>query len=115
MSNPTTEKNPTTEAEQIELETVEAQYWHDHKEALDRLRRNPDFQLVIEEGYFKDRAVEGVSLLASDYIRQSGRRPELMEVLVAISNLKQHFLMIDNLGTIPEDEELEEFDEIQED
>lgn len=100
--------NPTTENEQIELETVEAQYWFDQKEALDRLRRNPDFQLVIENGYFKDRAVEGVSLLGTEYIKQSGKRPELMEILVAISNLQQHFLMIDNLGTIPEEDEFED-------
>ena len=89
--------------------TVENQYWVDLKEALDRLEKNSDFQKVIKEGYFKDKAVNGVSLLATDYVRQNGMRAEIMEALVGISLLEDYFATIQNLGTTaPEDDEDEE-------
>lgn len=97
--------NPQNEQE---LETVETQYWNDQFEALTRLEngthRKGDFQLVILDGYFKDRALDAVSLLGTDYIKQSGKRPEVMETLVAISSLQDHFMMIKNLGGIAEED-----------
>lgn len=95
----------------LELETVENQYWIELAKALVRLESNPDFKAVILDGYFKDRAIDGVSMLASRQVRMENRRPELMEMLNAISQLQDYFITIKNLGTEPdygvEDEETE--------
>lgn len=91
-----------------DLVTVENEYWVNLHNALERLEQNEDFQSVIKEGYFKDKAVNGVSLLATDYVKQSGSRGDIMEQLVAISQLEDYFAMIHNLGTIPVEPEDEE-------
>ena len=90
-----------------QLLEVENNYWVEMKQSLDALKNNKDFKRVILDGYFKDKAVNGVSLLATDYTRQSGARPLIMEALVAISQLEDYFGTIDNLGTVPTDDELE--------
>lgn len=94
--------------EPTELETVENQYWVDMYEALQRLEKNKDFQAVILEGYFRDKAINGVSMLAEPSIKQQGQRGDIMEDMVAISNLQYHFKMIKNLGSIAQDDMLEE-------
>lgn len=94
--------------EPTELETVENQYWIDQWESLDRLMKNKDFQDVILEGYFKNKAVNGVSMLAEPSIKQAGQRGDIMEDLVAISNLQYHFKMIKNFGLIAEDDMIED-------
>lgn len=77
---------------------VENQYWADMWASLERLKTNPDFKRVILEGYFKDKAVNGVSLLAQDAIVQGGHRSAVMESLIAISQLEDFFITIQNLG-----------------
>ena len=91
--------------EDQQIVEVENQYWADMWAALERLQQNKDFQKVILEGYFKDKAVNGVSLLAQDGIVQGGHRTAVMEDLIAISSLQDHFMTIENLGTIHPDEE----------
>ena len=100
MINQNAAENELT-AEMLE----EYNYYVGQKQALDRLETNPDFKKVILEGYFRDKAVNGVSLLATDYVRKGGLRPEIMEGLVAISNLQDYFLTIKRMGTVVEDEE----------
>lgn len=89
MSNQTTE---------TELETVDVSYWADQLDALERLQKNPDFKKIITDGYIKTKALDSVSLLAVPSIKTQGQRPDIMEDLVAISNLQYHFLMVKNLG-----------------
>lgn len=91
-----------------EILRVENQYWFDMCESLKRLEENDDFKRVILEGYFKDKAINGVSLLATDHVKRGGFRPDIMEALVAISQLEDYFATIKNLGTIPDEEEDEE-------
>ena len=95
-----------------DLLTVENEYWVTMHDALARLENgNPqpeDFKLVILEGYFKDKAINGVSMLATDYVKQAGVRGDIMEQLVAISQLEDYFATIHNLGTVPADAEDEE-------
>ena len=93
--------------EEIELETVEAQYWVDMMEALEELEKHPAYKKVIVEGYFEKKALDGVSLLAVPAIKKAGERPDIMEDLVAISNLRYHLQMIKNFGSIAK-EDLEE-------
>lgn len=103
MINQNAAENELT-AEMLE----EYNYYVGQKQALDRLETNPDFKKVILEGYFRDKAVNGVSLLATDYVRKNGLRAEIMENLVAISNLQDYFLTIKRMGTEPEDDDIED-------
>lgn len=89
--------------EEQQILEVENQYWVDMWSALERLQENKDFQKVILDGYFKDRAINGVSLLAQDSIVDSGRRSAVMEDLIGISSLQDHFITLENLGNIPPD------------
>ncbi len=84
MSNPN---------EQEELETIDINHHVQMGEALERLRSNPDFKLVIEEGYLKDKALASVSLLGVPQERP--RRIEIMEDLIASSNLQFFMAMIE--------------------
>ena len=93
-------------------ELKEYNYWVGMRQALERLENNPDFQKVILDGYFKDKAINGVSMLASGYIKKNGLRPDVMEGLVAISQLQDFFITVKQLGTEPEDEDENE-DEIE--
>ena len=90
-----------------EILTVENEYWKSMFEALGRLKQNDDFKQVILEGYFKDRAINGVSLLAMDRIKQMGVRPDIMESLIAISALQDYFITIESMGSVPADSEEE--------
>ena len=80
-------------------------YWKTMQEDLDSLHTDDRFKRVILEGYFKDRAVNGVSMLASGNVVDNGLRPQVMEDLVAISRLQDYFLTISNLGGISEEDE----------
>lgn len=83
---------------ETELETTDVSYWADQLDALERLERNPDFQKVFVEGYIKQKALDSVSMLAVPNVKSQGQRPEVMEDLVAISNLQYHLQMIHSLG-----------------
>ena len=96
--------NQTADNELTADEIKEYNYYVGMRQALERLETNPDFQKVILDGYFKDKAVNGVSLLATTYIKRNGLRPDVMESLVAISQLQDYFISIKQLGAeAPED------------
>ena len=103
MTNHTTAENELT-AEMLE----EYNYYVGLKQALERLEQNPDFKKVILDGYFKDKAINGVSLLATEYVRSKGLRPTIMEDLNAISALQDFFRTIKNLGTVEENDSEDE-------
>lgn len=87
-----------------ELVEVENKYWKDLNHALKQLHENPHFQKVILEGYFKDKAVDGVSMLANPVVMREGKRGEILESLVAVSHLQDYFITISNLGEVVEDD-----------
>ncbi len=92
-----------------EILRVENTYWADLALALERLETNEDFKKVILEGYFKDKAINGVSLLATDHVKRGGFRGDIMEQLIAISQLEDYFITVKSLGITPtEDEDGEE-------
>lgn len=102
--------NNLNEQTEEQLYEVENQYWVDMKSDLDSLEKDPRFQRLILQGYFKDKATDGVSLLARDDIVRNGERSAVMEDLIAISSLQDHFIMIKNLGYVPpetDDEDVE--------
>lgn len=94
--------------EELELMTTERHYWVEKVEALERLEKNKDFQSLILEGYFKDKAINGVSMLANDYVKANGQRHDIMEMLVAVSQLQDYFKMVKNLGYSAKDDMEEE-------
>lgn len=95
----------------VELETVTRANLVQKYEALQRLKDNKDFQVLILEGYLKESAVDKVSLLATDYVRKNNLRGIIMEELVAISALEGYFEMVENLGAPVDEEESEEGEE----
>lgn len=105
-SNQMTADNGFT-AEELE----EYNYWVGMRQALERLEANPDFKKVVLEGYFKDRAVNAVSAMASNYVRKSNTRGELIEELNAISQLQQHFIIIKSMGAEAPDDEFDDDEE----
>lgn len=89
MSNPETEQ---------ELETADVSYWADLLDSLEALEKNPHFIKVISKGYIETKALDSVSMLAVPAVKKEGQRPDVMEDLVAISNLQYHLFMIKQLG-----------------
>lgn len=84
-------KNPQSKEE---LASKERAYWTKLNTALERLMENDDFKTLILDGYIKDLGMRQVSLLADEGMKAQGMRPNIMEQLVAISNL-QYFLEVD--------------------
>lgn len=85
-----------SEKEQIELETISIEHAITMGEAWNRLQRNGDFKKVIMDGYCKKKAEASVSLLAVPQIKDQGRRPDVVEDLIAISNLQYFFKIIEH-------------------
>ena len=82
----------------VELETIERAGLMKKWEALERLKDNPDFKVVVLDGYLKEKAIEFTSLLATDYIRRNNLRSTIFEQLAAISCFEEYLHTIENLG-----------------
>lgn len=78
--------------------------------ALENLEKNKDFQTLIIDGYLGDKALDSVSLLARPDVKKRGERADVMEDLVAISNLRYYLFMVKRLGESALDD-LQEADE----
>ena len=94
----------------VELETIERVDLTRKWEALERLKENPDFKVVVLDGYLKEKAIEFTSLLATDYVRRNNLRSTIFEQLAAISCFGEYLHMIENLGApasmLEDDEEI---------
>lgn len=90
-----------------ELLTVENSNFILKYEALKRLEQNKDFQTLILEGYLGEKALSSVSLLARPDIKKRNERGDVMEDLVAISNLRYYLFMVRQLGESAEYDESE--------
>ena len=93
-----------------DLETVEVQYWVDMLESLERLEKSPDFKKVMLDGYIREKALDSVSLLANPAIKKRNERGDVIEDLVAISNLQYYLRMIHTMGSNGR-QDLEEYEE----
>lgn len=100
--------NQTADLELTAEELREYNHFVGLKQSLERLEQNPDFQKLILEDYFKNKPINGVSLLATDYVKKNGLRGDIMEDLVAVSKLQDYFLNIKRLGTTLDDVEDDE-------
>ena len=89
-------------------------------EALERLQKNPDFKRVIREGYLEAKVLASVSLLAVPQIKDNGKRPAVVEDLIAASNLQYFFMQVEGAyqgakDPVLSDDEQAEFEQAQED
>jgi hypothetical protein len=77
-----------------ELESVDNSYWVELDKALRRLLKSEDFKKVILEGYLKEKALSGVSLLGRSDVKKRGERPDVIEELVSVANLQQYLFTV---------------------
>lgn len=84
--------------ENVELEMLEVDGLVDLLDSLERLESNADFKKVIVNGYIIDKTLGAAARLAEPSVKKSGERPDLMEELVAVSNLQYYLKMIHLLG-----------------
>ena len=77
-----------TDQVQIDITIDEVKHHVELGNALNRLRENRDFQLVIEKGYLQDTAVRVTSALANPNAEH--KRNTFLEQLLAISHLQQY-------------------------
>lgn len=99
----------------IELEIEDAQKKVHNMEALERLRKNPDFKELIEEGYFKNEAARIVALKADPNFIMAGKlQMKVLDTLEAgVGGLQAHFRLIDQQGQMAK-EALDEMEETRE-
>ena len=78
-------------------ENHQKQIDHDIKmgEAWERLKKDPDYITVFEEGYLKQKVLDTVSLIGVPQNRENGKRIGLYEDLNAASNLQYFLFMIE--------------------
>lgn len=84
----------TIQNTEVESETAELNHAIQLGEALERLENNEDFKFLILESYLEEKALSSVSLLSIPQIKAENKRGDVMEDLVAISNLKYYFRMV---------------------
>lgn len=91
----------------IERTLKEAQAHAAVGKALERLKNNRDFRIVIAEGYFKDEAVRLVHLRGDSEFQTPDRQADILKQIDSISNLGQYFRTIE-LKTGMADKSIEE-------
>jgi len=96
-----------------ELETIETEHHVVMGEALGRLRNNPDFKMVIENGYLKEKVLASVSMLAVPQISETGKRPGVMEDLISASNLQFFLSMVEDFYEAAKDPVLSDEEEAE--
>lgn len=94
--------------EEVELEYAETTTLVNKYKALERLKTNEDFKLLVLDGYLKENAIRLTSLLANEYTKHTGTRGHIMEELVAISTFEDHLRTIENLGAAVAADDAEE-------
>lgn len=83
-------------SEQLEFETASLDHALSMGEAWLRLQRNGDFKKVILNGYCKEKVLASHSLLAVPQIKDKGQRQNVIEDMIASSNLMYYFKIIEH-------------------
>ena len=81
----------TDQVREIELSIKQAKSIVALGNALERLRNNADFKLVISEGYFEKEAVRLVHLKADQNMQAPERQASILNQMDSIGNLNQYF------------------------
>jgi hypothetical protein len=77
----------------IELNIQEAKYLIEFGNALDRLRNNKDFKLVINKGYFEQESIRLVHLKSDPNMQSESSQLSIVKQMDAIGALNQYFNM----------------------
>ena len=84
-----------SELNQLEINIQEAKEALKKFQALERLQKNPDFTLIIDQGYLEEEASRAVWAKAEP---EAQRRPEIIQnldnIITAIGYLRQYFRTI---------------------
>lgn len=98
--------NQLTVENETELELADRSALVAKYDALQRLKDNDDFRVLVLQGYIVDRAVELTSLVSTDYGFKM--RAQIMESLAAISHFESYLHMIKNTGAPVKEEDYED-------
>ncbi len=83
--------NNTQAIKEIELSIKRAVNLVDAGKALDRLRSNKDFKLIIGDGYLKEEAIRLVHLKSNVSMQTPDRQASIMKQIDSIGQLTQYF------------------------
>jgi hypothetical protein len=87
-----------SELEQIELTIEEAQKSIDKMEALERLRKNADFKVLIEGGFLKEEAARLVLMKAEPNLQDEFQQKMLDNMIIAVGYFRQYLNKIYQFG-----------------
>lgn len=87
---------------QLELTVAEAKRSMELALALDRLRANKDFELVIGKGYFEQEAARLVLMKAEPSLQSGDNQKSLDNGIIAVGHLRQYFNKIYQFGQMAE-------------
>lgn len=90
------------ERNEIQVTVEEAEKAIEIYKALMRLKQNEDYKLIIETMFLKEQALDQISLLAHDGMKE--QRSKIHEELQAKSILQMFFLIIESQGKRYEDD-----------
>jgi len=85
----------TTEIEKLELNMKDAKHVLKLKKSLDTLRKNKDFQLIIEDEYFTSEAARLVKQKSAVHMQTPERQMFIDHGIVGLGSLQQFFSKID--------------------
>lgn len=86
----------TNELQSIEREITANKEMIARYEALERLRKNPDFNNIVMEGFFKDEAVRLVNLKAHPAMQKEENQKAINKDIDAIGSLYYYFMTIES-------------------
>jgi hypothetical protein len=88
--------------EEIDLSIKDAKKIVERGNALERLRSNKDFKLVVSDGYFEKEAVRLVHLKSDPNMQSDERQKAILSQLDAIGALNQYFNTVFQLANMAE-------------
>lgn len=81
--------------QEIEIDIQSAKKFVARGEALARLNDNPDFKLVILDGYFKEECMRNVALKAAYAMRKDEDQKIILKAIDSIGELNNYLSLIE--------------------
>jgi len=90
----------TVTEQEIELSIEQAKAFIAVGEALARLENNPDFKLVIGDGYFKENAIRLVHLKCHPQMGTPEKQADIIRAIDGIGELNRYFDVINHQANL---------------
>lgn len=87
---------------EVELSIEEARAAVELRDALERLRENRDYKLVVEKGYFIDEPARMVMLRSEPHMQEDGQLQYLARALDGVGFYRQYERKIVQMGNMSE-------------